>query len=51
MNKILICSLNGSGKSTIGKELSKLLEYEYRDAEEILKVMLNHYLLVLSIFM
>lgn len=34
MNKILICGLNGSGKSTIGKELSKLLGYEYRDAED-----------------
>ena len=34
MNKILICGLNGSGKSTIGKELSNILKYEYRDAED-----------------
>lgn len=33
-NKILICGLNDTGKSTLGKSLAAKLNYELRDIED-----------------
>lgn len=34
MSGIIICGLNGSGKSTIGREIAKLLNYKFIDVED-----------------
>ena len=34
MSRIMICGLNGRGKTTLGKELSKKINFLHKDIEE-----------------
>ena len=34
MSRIMICGLNGKGKTTLGKELSKKINFLHKDIED-----------------
>ena len=37
MNNIILCGFMGAGKTAVGKELAKLIEYNFIDTDELIE--------------